>query len=159
MKENNSILIDGINSHLINNNYSLNEIKLENKNLKKQIESLKLSNIHLSVEKEELKKIINLLKNKEKECLALQDIINDKDKEIEYFQNMVLKERKNHQENLRKNEEKFENELLHIKRDQDTVKHKIDNFNKMNNLNDILYLKVINLEKNIEELKKDYLIS
>lgn len=150
-------LVSNINSTKINN-YSLNEIKSENKELKKEIEKLKLSNMHLSVEKEDLKKIINLLKNKEKECIMLQAVINEKDEKIEYFQNMVLMERKIHQEDLRKNEENFENELLHIKRDQDTVKHKIDNFNKMNHLNDILYSKVLELENNIEELKKEEII-
>ena len=144
-----------INSKEFNNNFLLNEIKQENQKLKQQVEKLKKSNLTLSVEKEELKRIINQLRCKENECLILQDTILEKEKEIENIRNILLKEREVYQEDKRKTEANYENELIHIKRDQETTKNKIDNFSKMNNLNDILYSKVLELEKNIEELKKE----
>lgn len=136
-------------------NYKLNEIILENQTLKKELKKLELSNMSISVEKEELKKIINLLKNKERESQYLQEIITEKENEIENFRTIILNDRRNYEEDLRKAEKNFENALRHVKRDQDTVKHKIDNFNKMNHLNDILYSKVLELEQNIEDLKKE----
>jgi hypothetical protein len=130
-------------------------MKRENQKLKQEISKLQKLNMSISVQKEELKSIINLLKDKEKECLTLQDIIMQKENEIKNYQNILLKERQNYQLDLRKTEASFENELLQVKREQDNVKHKVDNFNKMNNLNDILYSKVLDLEKNLEQLKKE----
>ena len=141
------------NSQQFNNIFLLNEMKQENQKLRQQIEKLKKSNLTLSVEKEDLKRIINQLRSKENECLILQDIILQKEKEIENINNILLKERKDFQEDKRKTEVNYENELMHIKRDQDKDKRKIENFNKMNNLNDILYSKVLELEK---QLQNDY---
>ena len=153
-KANSYYSFNNINSQQFNN-FFLNEMKQENQKIKQQIEKLKKSNLTLSVEKEELKRIINQLRNKENECLALQDIIFEKEKEIENINNSLLKERKDYKEEKRKTEVIFENELMHIKREQDTAKSKMENFNKMNNLNNILYSKVLELEKNIEKLKKE----
>ena len=154
MSDNIEILNDK-NSQQVNTNYRLNEVKIENQKLKKEIAKLKLSNMSISVEKEELKKVINFLKNKESEYQSLQGILTEKDNEIKNFKTMILNDRRNYEEDLRKAQKHFENTLRHVKRDQDTVKHKIDNFNKMNHLNDILYSKVLELEQNIEDLKKE----
>ena len=131
-----------------NNNYIS-----ENENQK--IDSLVTKNMNLSVKNEEQKKIINLLKRKERDCVNLQSTMTEKLKEIDNLNRIILTERKNHKEVIRNHEKNFESELLNRKREQDANKLKIDNFNKMNSLNDILYYKVLDLEKRIEELKKE----
>lgn len=138
-----------------NNNYFINKISKESPKLKEEIKRLMTKNMSLSVESEEQKKIINMLKNKEKECINLQATITEKTKEIQILNDLLLNERQNFQDDLRKQEIKYENELLNKKREYDTMKHKINNFNKMNGLNDILYAKVLELEKKIEVLKKE----
>ena len=138
-----------------NNNYIFNEMKSENQELKQQLTKLQLSNMKISVEKEDLKRIINFLKNKENECLLLQEVITKKENEIEDFKNLILKEKQNYQEDLRLAELKYENKLLQMKHEQENAKNKMDNFNKMNDLNNILYSKVLELEQDIENLKKE----
>jgi len=137
------------------NNYFLNELSKESPKLKEELKRLISKNMSLSVESEEQKKIINMLKNKERECINLQATITEKSKEIQNLHDLLLNERKNFQNDLRKQQEQYENELLHKKREYDSMKHKINNFNKMNGLNDILYTKVLELEKKIEVLKKE----
>ena len=138
-----------------NNNYFLNEISKGSPKLKEELNRLITKNMSLSVESEEQKKIISMLKNKERECISLQATLIEKSKEIQSLHDLLLNERKNFQNDLRKQQEKYENELLHKKREYDSMKHKINNFNKMNGLNDILYTKVLELEKKIEVLKKE----
>ena len=143
------------NSPQVNNNYIINELNKENQKLKEKIKKLQASNMSISVQNEELKKIINLLKKKEKESEIIHGTITEKDNELEMIKSLILRERQNHQQDLRLKELSFENEILQMRREQDTMKQKIENFNKMNNLNDILYTKVLDLEKTIEELKKE----
>jgi len=138
-----------------NNNYFINEISKGSPKLKEELNRLITKNMSLSVESEEQKKIISMLKNKERECISLQATLIEKSKEIQSLHDLLLNERKNFQNDLRKQQEKYENELLHKKREYDSMKHKINNFNKMNGLNDILYTKVLELEKKIEVLKKE----
>ena len=138
-----------------NNSYFINEITKDNPKLKEELKRLITKNMNLSVESEEQKKIINMLKNKERECLHLQETITEKSKEIQNLHDLLLNERKNFQNDMRKQRENYENELLNKKREYDSMKHKINNFNKMNGLNDILYTKVLELEKKIEVLKKE----
>ena len=137
------------------NNYFINELSKESPKLKEELKRLITKNMSLSVESEEQKKIINMLKIKERECINLQATITEKSKEIQNLHDLLLNERKNFQNELRKQQEQYENELLHKKREYDSMKHKINNFNKMNGLNDILYTKVLELEKKIEVLKKE----
>ena len=138
-----------------NNNYFINEIGKESPKYKEELKILITKNMSLSVESEEQRKIINMLKNKERECLHLQETITEKSKEIQNLHDLILNERKNFQNDLRKQQETYEIELLNKKREYDSMKHKINNFNKMNGLNDILYTKVLELEKKIEVLKKE----
>ena len=137
------------------NNYFINEIGKESPKLKEEFKRLITKNMNLSVESEEQRKIINMLKNKERECINLQATVTEKSKEIQNLNDLLLNERKNFQNDLRKQQEAYEIELLNKKREYDTMKHKINNFNKMNGLNDILYAKVLELEKKIEVLKKE----
>ena len=146
---------NNFNTIKFNNNYAINEMKSENQELKEQVLKLQLSNMKLSSEKEDFKRIINLLKSKEKECLLLQETIIKKDNEIEDYKNLILKEKQICQEDLRKAEHNYENKLLQVKRDQENTKNKIDNFTKMNNFNNILYSKVLELEQDIVNLKKE----
>ena len=80
--------------------------------------------MNITVKNEQHKKIIKLLKNKERECMNLQVMFTEKLKEIENLQKIVLDERKNHQEELRKQRKELDNELLERKREHDTIKFK-----------------------------------
>ena len=137
------------------NNFIINEINRENQKLKLKIEKLITANMNITVKNEQHKRIINLLKNKERECMNLQVMFTEKLKEIENLQKIVLDERKNHKEELRKQRKELNNELLERKREHDTIKFKIDNFDKMNNVNILFYNKILELEKDIEQLKKE----
>ncbi len=136
------------------NNYIINELGKENYELKEKVKKLQSLNMSISVQNEELKKLKNVLIKKEKECLALQGIITEKEKDMDKLKNIIIIDRKNYNKDLRLKELDFDNEKLQIKRDHDILK-KIENFNKINNLNDILYSQVLNLEKTIEEIKKE----
>ena len=138
------------------NNFIINEINRENQKLKLKIEKLITANMNITVKNEQHKRIINLLKNKERECMNLQIMFTEKLKEIENLQKIVLDERKNHQEELRKQRKELDNELLERKRENDTIKFKIDNCDKINNMNNLFYNKILELEKDIEQLKKNF---
>ena len=147
IKDNNS-------SHINNNNYILNKLRRENYELKETIGRLQSINIRITSENEELKILKKLLLNKEKEYLVQQGLITEQETEMEYLKNIILAERKNFFQDLRLKEKSYENELLQMKRDHDMLK-KIENFNKINSLNDIFYSKILDLEKTIEDLKKE----
>ena len=149
----NQILNDNNSPH-VNNNYEINELRKENEILKEQLKNFQILILKISSKNEELKKIKNILIKKEQEIIALQGIITEKEKEMENLKNIIVTDRKNYNNELRLKEIDFENEMLQIKRDHDMMK-KIENFNKINNLNDILYSQIIDLEKRIEEIKKE----
>ena len=73
------------------------------KNIKK-LGNLK-SNTKQNISNCKNKKTINMLKNKERECINLQATITEKSKEIQNLHDLLLNERKNFQNDLRKQQE------------------------------------------------------
>ena len=142
----------------INKSYSdaIKKLIRENKNLHDKIEEFKHDKLIITKENADLKSYIATIQSKLVENEKMADDINLKNDKIFNLLNKISEKEEKHNEKLREINENYEHDLLKAKMEQETNKHKIENFSKMTILNDILYNKVLILEKKLIEEKNNF---
>ena len=139
----------------INKSYAdtMKELIQENKNLREQMAEYQNEKLRISKENSDLKTIIANLQSKKIENEKMKFDLESKNNKICSLLTKISRKEEKNKENLREAKENYDHDLLKTRMEQETNKHKVENFSKMSILNDILYNKVLILEKKIIEQK------
>ena len=160
---NNLIIKDNNNQKSTNNIHKLkitenlflyNQLKNKVSNLNKENTELKskLLSLQDKVTNLESDKIIQ---NKTiLDILYLKQIISEKEEVIKKLEDQILTDHRKFNEEYRNREKKFDYELIQSKIQYDSAKYKIENYLKVENYNDALYKKMIEMEDIIHNFNK-----
>ena len=127
----------------------------ENKILREKNQELKTSFLNLENQYSNLKTVYSLLSSKESQFIILEKTIIEKDKEILLLKEEIIK-LKSECENIKSEYDlKYEKEIKQIKYFNDNNLYKIENANRLEKLNKILYNRILNLEENKKDIEKE----
>lgn len=140
-----------LHNQLKNKVSSLNK---ENSELKSKLLSLQDKVTNLESDKIIQNKTILKLNKSQNNILYLKQIISEKEEVIKKLEEQILSDHRKFQEEYRSREIKFDYDLIQSKIQYDSAKYKIENYLKVENYNDALYKKMIEMEEIIHNFNK-----
>ena len=140
-----------LHNQLKNKVSSLNK---ENSELKSKLLSLQDKVTNLESDKIIQNKTILELNKSQNNILYLKQIISEKEEVIKKLEEQILSDHRKFQEEYRSREIKFDYDLIQSKIQYDSAKYKIENYLKVENYNDALYKKMIEMEEIIHNFNK-----
>lgn len=126
----------------------------ENTELKSKLSSLQDKVTNLESEKIIQNKTILELNKSQNSILYLKQIISEKEEVIKKLEDQILTDHRKFNEEYRNREKKFDYDLIQSKIQYDSAKYKIENYLKVENYNDALYKKMIEMEEIIHNFNK-----
>ena len=148
--EDNNILIS-----YQNNRKELMMLKTKFDLLTDEIKMLKNENSKLKKQNENLKLTLTSYKSKEMNYDDINNKINRKNSELNSLNEELLSQKKQYCEELRIKDVLYEKEISEMNLKQEAMKFQIKNFEKMSQLNDIFYYRILELEKIIKDNKTE----
>ena len=141
---------------------------LENANLKKLIEQgeelkqlheelahLKEQNLNLISENKSLKTNIYSLRAINASNAFSEKAMKEKDEFIEKLSNDIINQQKDFNSYKTLQEANFEKEVHQVNLQQENLKYKMENISKIENLNNIFYYKILDLEKLLKNFSEE----
>ena len=141
---------------------------LENANLKKLIEQgeelkqlheelahLKEQNLNLISENKSLKTNIYSLRAINASNAVSEKAMKEKDEFIEKLSNDIISQQKDFNDYKTLQEANFEKEVTQVNLQQENLKYKMENISKIENLNNIFYYKILDLEKLLKNFSEE----
>ena len=129
------------------------ELKL----LHEEIAHLKEENLNLKTDNNTLRKNIYILKAEKASNAISEKAMKEKDEFIEKLSNDIINQQKDFNSYKTLQEANFEKEVHQVNLQQENLKYKMENISKIENLNNIFYYKILELEdiiKNFSDEKK-----
>ena len=130
------------------------DVTKENNKLKTEISSLKNKIVTLKADNVWQKHSINDLIKNQNDLLSLKNVITEKEKMIEQLKEKLINNHEKHVDELRYKESKYNYDLIQSQIQYESSKYKIDNYLKLENFNEILYKKVLEMEDIINNFNK-----
>ena len=141
---------------------------LENANMKKLIEQseelkqlheelahLKEQNLNLISENKTLKTNIYSLRAINASNAVSEKAMKEKDEFIEKLSNDIITQQKDFNDYKTLQEANFEKEVTQVNLQQENLKYKMENISKIENLNNIFYYKILDLEKLLKNFSEE----
>ena len=132
----------------------VSNLNKENTELKSKLLSLQDKVTNLESDKIIQNKTILELNKSQNSILYLKQIISEKEEVIKKLEDQILTDHRKFNEEYRNREKKFDYELIQSKIQYDSAKYKIENYLKVENYNDALYKKMIEMEDIIHNFNK-----
>ena len=132
----------------------VSNLNKENTELKSKLLSLQDKVTNLESDKIIQNKTILELNKSQNSILYLRQIISEKEEVIKKLEDQILTDHRKFNEEYRNREKKFDYELIQSKIQYDSAKYKIENYLKVENYNDALYKKMIEMEDIIHNFNK-----
>ena len=132
----------------------VSNLNKENTELKSKLLSLQDKVTNLESDKIIQNKTILELNKSQNSILYLKQIISEKEEVIKKLEDQILADHRKFNEEYRNREKKFDYELIQSKIQYDSAKYKIENYLKVENYNDALYKKMIEMEDIIHNFNK-----
>lgn len=132
----------------------VSNLNKENTELKSKLLSLEDKVTNLESDKIIQNKTILELNKSQNSILYLKQIISEKEEVIKKLEDQILADHRKFNEEYRNREKKFDYELIQSKIQYDSAKYKIENYLKVENYNDALYKKMIEMEDIIHNFNK-----
>ena len=138
-----------------NNKKELITLKKKYELLINEMNIMKKENTKLKSQNENLNSLVTMYKSKEMNLNDMNNKLSKKDYEYKTLNEDFLEQKKQYCEELRMKDVKYEKELGELNLKQESMKYQMKNFEKMSELNNIFYYKILELEKMIEDNKTD----
>ena len=132
----------------------VSDLNKENTELKSKLLSLQDKVTNLESDKIIQNKTILELNKSQNSIFYLKQIISEKEEVIKKLEDQILADHQKFNEEYRNREKKFDYELIQSKIQYDSAKYKIENYLKVENYNDALYKKMIEMEDIIHNFNK-----
>ena len=123
----------------------------ENKILREKNQELEISFLNLENQYSNLKTVYSLISSKESQFILLEKAIMEKDKEILTLKEEIIKLKSEFEKIKSEYDLKYEKEIKQMKYFNENNINKIENSNRLEKLNKILYYRILNLEENKKE--------
>ena len=123
----------------------------ENKILREKNQELEISFLNLENQYSNLKTVYSLISSKESQFILLEKVIMEKDKEILTLKEEIIKLKSEFEKIKSEYDLKYEKEIKQMKYFNENNLNKIENANRLEKLNKILYYRILNLEENKKE--------
>ena len=127
------------------------ELKL----LHEEIAHLKEENLNLKTDNNTLRKNIYILKAKNASNAVSEKAMKEKDEFIEKLSNDIINQQKDFNSYKTLQEANFEKEVHQVNLQQENLKYKMENISKIENLNNIFYYKILELEDIIKNFSDE----
>ena len=127
------------------------ELKL----LHEEIAHLKEENLNLKTDNNTLRKNIYILKAEKASNAISEKAMKEKDEFIEKLSNDIINQQKDFNSYKTLQEANFEKEVHQVNLQQENLKYKMENISKIENLNNIFYYKILELEDIIKNFSDE----
>ena len=127
----------------------------ELKQLHEELAHLKEQNLNLISENKSLKTNIYSLRAINASNAVSEKAMKEKDEFIEKLSNDIISQQKDFNDYKTLQEANFEKEVTQVNLQQENLKYKMENISKIENLNNIFYYKILDLEKLLKNFSEE----
>ena len=123
------------------------------KHLQEELTTVKNENNYIFLENKELHKKIAHLKVKEQRLKETENKLKSQDIKIENLQKDNIDQQKSFIDELNLKNSIYNYDVMQTKIQQEFINEKVETFNKITEFNKILYSRILELEKEVEDMK------